>query len=206
MAHSRSRVQRGLVSFIVGEDHGAPEDRGSANGTVQTVGRCICEHASRCHNRVCTVHGCTHADQWSSPSRNTRNERMVHLVRRIVLRVWGFLRPAVCRHLYEGVPDAGRLVRLPPGYRFPLAGDYVDVRYDERLSTCDCFLRCDCQCRKRRRNRGSNALSDPFGTFRRIQDLLRQERCRSMAIAYRPVDGEDYIVLWPRDSTRFNIA
>jgi|SRR5580704_8853259 hypothetical protein len=34
---------------------------------------------------------------------------------------------------YKGVPGAGRLLRLPVGYRFLLAGDYVDVWYDERL-------------------------------------------------------------------------
>ena len=48
---------------------------------------------------------------------------------------------------------------------------------------------------------------DPSGTFRRIQGLpATRAMSASMAIAYRPVDGEDYIALWPRDSTRFNIA
>jgi hypothetical protein len=48
---------------------------------------------------------------------------------------------------------------------------------------------------------------DPSGTFRRIQDLpATRAMSASMVIAYRPVDGEDYVVLWPRDSTRFNIA
>jgi hypothetical protein len=48
---------------------------------------------------------------------------------------------------------------------------------------------------------------DPSGTFRSIQALPETGALSpSMAAAYRPVDGEDYIVLWPPGSTRFNIA
>jgi len=36
-------------------------------------------------------------------------------------------------HIYEEDPNIGRLLGLPPGYRFLLAGDYLDVWYDESL-------------------------------------------------------------------------
>lgn len=48
---------------------------------------------------------------------------------------------------------------------------------------------------------------DPSGTFRRIQGVPETSSVSpSMAAAYRPVDGEDYIVLWPRDLERIKIA
>jgi hypothetical protein len=48
---------------------------------------------------------------------------------------------------------------------------------------------------------------DPSGTLGSIQSLPETTSLSpSIAAAYRPVDGEDYIVLWPPDSTQFNIA
>jgi hypothetical protein len=48
---------------------------------------------------------------------------------------------------------------------------------------------------------------DPIGTFRRIQSLPETKPLSaSVAAGYRPADGEEYVVLWPRDSTQFNIA
>jgi hypothetical protein len=36
-------------------------------------------------------------------------------------------------HLYEEYPEIAKLLGLPPGYRFLLAGDYLDVWYDASL-------------------------------------------------------------------------
>jgi len=48
---------------------------------------------------------------------------------------------------------------------------------------------------------------DPSGTFRRIQSLPDTRRLSaSMAAAYRSVDGGDYIIIWPPDLKRFDIA
>ena len=44
-----------------------------------------------------------------------------------------FFVPQCARHFYENVPEAGRLLGLAPGFRFLLAGDYLDVWYDEKL-------------------------------------------------------------------------
>jgi len=44
-----------------------------------------------------------------------------------------FFVPIHTYHLYEEYPEIGRLLGLPPGYRFLLAGDYLDVWYDEAL-------------------------------------------------------------------------
>ena len=44
-----------------------------------------------------------------------------------------FFAPLHTYHLYEEFPQIGRLFGLPPGYRFLLAGDYLDVWYDESL-------------------------------------------------------------------------
>jgi hypothetical protein len=44
-----------------------------------------------------------------------------------------FFDPQCARHFYENAPEASRLLGLPPGYRFLLAGDYLDVWYDEKL-------------------------------------------------------------------------
>ncbi len=37
------------------------------------------------------------------------------------------------KHVYEDYPELRRLLGLPPGYRFLLAGDYLDVWYDASL-------------------------------------------------------------------------
>jgi hypothetical protein len=44
-----------------------------------------------------------------------------------------FFAPLHTYHIYEEYPEIGRLLGLPPGYRFLLAGDYLDVWYDESL-------------------------------------------------------------------------
>ncbi len=44
-----------------------------------------------------------------------------------------FFEPQCASHIYESLPDASRLFGLPPGYRFLLAGDYLDVWYDVAL-------------------------------------------------------------------------
>ncbi len=44
-----------------------------------------------------------------------------------------FFAPIHARHIYEEVPQLTKLLGLPPGYRFLLAGDYLDVWYDENL-------------------------------------------------------------------------
>jgi hypothetical protein len=44
-----------------------------------------------------------------------------------------FFEPQHARHLYENLPDTGHSFGLPPGYRFLLVGDYLDVWYDEKL-------------------------------------------------------------------------
>jgi hypothetical protein len=44
-----------------------------------------------------------------------------------------FFEPQHARYLYENLPNASHLFGLPPGYRFLLAGDHLDVWYDEKL-------------------------------------------------------------------------
>jgi hypothetical protein len=44
-----------------------------------------------------------------------------------------FFDPLHTRHLYEEYPDLVKLFGLPPGYRFVLASDYLDVWYDASL-------------------------------------------------------------------------
>jgi len=40
--------------------------------------------------------------------------------------------------------------------------------------------------------------SDPAGTFRRAMPLMKRRKCLpKLAAAYRPVDGERFIVIWP---------
>jgi len=36
-------------------------------------------------------------------------------------------------HVYANLPHARHLFGLPPGYRFLLAGEYLDVWFDEKL-------------------------------------------------------------------------
>ena len=38
-----------------------------------------------------------------------------------------FFVPQHASHVYDALPDVARLFGLPPGYRFLLAGDYLDV-------------------------------------------------------------------------------
>jgi hypothetical protein len=44
-----------------------------------------------------------------------------------------FFEPQHASHFYESRPDASHLFGLPPGYRFLLAGDDLDVWFDEAL-------------------------------------------------------------------------
>jgi hypothetical protein len=44
-----------------------------------------------------------------------------------------FFVPVHTSHLYEEYPEIARLLGLPPGYRFLLAGDFLDVWYDASL-------------------------------------------------------------------------
>jgi hypothetical protein len=44
-----------------------------------------------------------------------------------------FFEPQHARHIYESLPNAAHLFGLPPGYRFLLAGDHLDVWFDEKL-------------------------------------------------------------------------
>jgi hypothetical protein len=47
----------------------------------------------------------------------------------------------------------------------------------------------------------------PSGTFQRAQKLLREMKPEGTIIfAYRAVGEEDYVILWPPSSTKFNIA
>ena len=44
-----------------------------------------------------------------------------------------FFDPQHARHFYEDMPDASHFLGLAPGYRFLLAGAYLDVWYDQKL-------------------------------------------------------------------------
>jgi len=44
-----------------------------------------------------------------------------------------FFQPFHTRHVYDEYPACAKLLGLPPGYRFLLAGDYLDVWYDASL-------------------------------------------------------------------------
>ncbi len=44
-----------------------------------------------------------------------------------------FFAPVHTRHIYDEYPDIVKLLGLPPGYRFLMAGDYLDIWYDEAL-------------------------------------------------------------------------
>ena len=46
-----------------------------------------------------------------------------------------FYKPIHTMHLYADYPSAGKLLGLPPGYRFLLADDYLDVWFDPTLLT-----------------------------------------------------------------------
>jgi hypothetical protein len=44
-----------------------------------------------------------------------------------------FFEPVHTYHIYEDYPEIVKLLGLPPGYRFLLADDYLDVWYDPSL-------------------------------------------------------------------------
>jgi hypothetical protein len=44
-----------------------------------------------------------------------------------------FFQPMHARHIYEEYPKLIQLLGMPPGYRFLLAGEYLDIWYDEAL-------------------------------------------------------------------------
>jgi hypothetical protein len=44
-----------------------------------------------------------------------------------------FFDPVHAKHVYEDYPNLVRLLGLPPGYRFLVSGDYVDIWYDNNL-------------------------------------------------------------------------
>lgn len=44
-----------------------------------------------------------------------------------------FFAPLHTKHIYEYYPQLTKLLGLPPGYRFLLAGDYLDVWFDASL-------------------------------------------------------------------------
>jgi hypothetical protein len=48
-----------------------------------------------------------------------------------------FFQPIHTEHLIERYSDVARLLGLPPGYRFLLAGDYLDIWYDASLLEVD---------------------------------------------------------------------
>jgi hypothetical protein len=44
-----------------------------------------------------------------------------------------FFDPLHAQHIYDDFPEIGRLLGLPPGYRFLIAGDYLDVWFNSSL-------------------------------------------------------------------------
>lgn len=44
-----------------------------------------------------------------------------------------FFAPVHTSHICEEYPEAAKLLGLPPGYRFLIADDYLDVWYDDAL-------------------------------------------------------------------------
>jgi hypothetical protein len=44
-----------------------------------------------------------------------------------------FFVPWHAKHVFEEFPEITKLLGLPPGYRFLLAGDYLDIWYDQAL-------------------------------------------------------------------------
>jgi hypothetical protein len=48
---------------------------------------------------------------------------------------------------------------------------------------------------------------DPIATFAVVQQTDRTIRpSQEMRAAYRPIDGEDYVCLWPAELTQFKLA
>ena len=58
---------------------------------------------------------------------------MVHLVWRGVELGPPIFSPLHVRHLSTRSPEVLKFIGLPPGYRFLVAGEYVDVWYDASL-------------------------------------------------------------------------
>jgi hypothetical protein len=50
--------------------------------------------------------------------------------------------------------------------------------------------------------------ADPVRTFQQSKTVLERKRCSGAVIAaYRPVDGEDYTIVWPQGrSGKFRVA
>ena len=44
-----------------------------------------------------------------------------------------FFAPVHTNHLYEELPQVAPYLALPPGYRFLVAGNYVDIWFDQSL-------------------------------------------------------------------------
>ena len=44
-----------------------------------------------------------------------------------------FFAPVHTKHLYDELPPIARFLALPPGYRFLVSGEYVDVWFDQNL-------------------------------------------------------------------------
>jgi hypothetical protein len=44
-----------------------------------------------------------------------------------------FFAPVHTKHLYDELPQIMPLLALPPGYRFLVAGNYVDIWFDQSL-------------------------------------------------------------------------
>lgn len=44
-----------------------------------------------------------------------------------------FFAPVHTSHIYEDYPELTKLLGLPPGYRFLIADDYLDIWYDASL-------------------------------------------------------------------------
>ncbi|MGO9940141.1 MAG: hypothetical protein ACLPH3_20940 [Terracidiphilus sp.] len=117
----------------VGERHGLLEDRGITEVALQPVRRCICEHAT--HDKI----GFATATAGLKPINGLRHRQIVGTSG---WYIWcgesfseaaDFFDPLHASHIQESQPDASRLFGLPPGYRFLLAGDYLDVWHDEKL-------------------------------------------------------------------------
>ncbi|WP_444932599.1 hypothetical protein ACJJI5_17475 [Microbulbifer sp. EKSA008] len=46
-----------------------------------------------------------------------------------------FFKPLHVRHISEYLPEVEQYLALPPGYRFLIAGEYVDVWHDPQLTS-----------------------------------------------------------------------
>jgi hypothetical protein len=46
-----------------------------------------------------------------------------------------FFKPLHVQHITDWCDDVNKFLGLPPGWRFLIAGDYIDVWYDETLLT-----------------------------------------------------------------------